>query len=212
MSTRRISCLTSSRRLSPRRGRLVTAVTISIGGRHADVGHQQDLFERFRGVDIDVAGARLRDRRAGRCRRTCRDVSVAAWSAAAPVSACQESHCVSSVSPVSAAGPSSRGWRLADLAPAALPTSRWRSAARCRARAERQRRLGGLHAFGDHLGARKNLLQRLAARQRDPDLPVAAEIAGARQHQIAEPREARTAFRVVRPGRPPAARAPRDRA
>ena len=32
----------------------------SLGGRDADVGHQQDFFERLRGVDVDVARARLR--------------------------------------------------------------------------------------------------------------------------------------------------------
>ena len=46
---------------------------------------------------------------------------------------------------------------------------------------------GRFHAFGHHLHAGHDFGNRPAVRQLDADVPVAAERAGARQHEIAEP-------------------------
>ena len=47
--------MTRSRRLSPRRCALADGLDDLAARRDADVGHQQDLFERLRRVDVDLA-------------------------------------------------------------------------------------------------------------------------------------------------------------
>ena len=56
----RISCLTRSRRLSPRRARSLHGGDDPLGGGDADVGGDQQLFERLDRVDVDRAAALLR--------------------------------------------------------------------------------------------------------------------------------------------------------
>ena len=52
--------------------------------------------------------------------------------------------------------------------------------------AERQRRAGRAYAFGDHAHAAEDLLERAAAAELEADVPVAAEIAGRGQDEVAE--------------------------
>ena len=59
------------------------------------------------------------------------------------------------------------------------------------ARAERQGRPGGAHAFGDHVHPGEDLVQGAAAPEFDADVAVAAEITGAGQDEIPQPAEAR---------------------
>ncbi len=58
------------------------------------------------------------------------------------------------------------------------------------ARAEIERGLGGAQPLGDHALPAQDVLERAAAAELDADLAVAAAMAGAGQHEIAEPAEA----------------------
>ena len=58
------------------------------------------------------------------------------------------------------------------------------------ARAERQRGAGRAHPLGHHSRLREDLGQRAAAAELDADAAVAAQVAGAGQHEIAEAAQA----------------------
>ena len=75
--TRRISCLTRSRRLAPLRDCALDGGDDAVGGGDADVGRDQQLFERLDRVDVDRTGALVPARR--RCGRSRRSARRSAW-------------------------------------------------------------------------------------------------------------------------------------
>ncbi len=73
---------------------------------------------------------------------------------------------------------------------------------------ELNRRASRSDALGDHAGARDNVRDRATARQLDPDVAVAAEVARAGQHEVPEPGQPGERVALRARGPPPAAQFP----
>ena len=205
----RISCLTRSRRLGALRGPVLDRRDDAIGRRDADVGRNQQLLERLDRIDVDRPRCAAPARRPrGRSRRSAR--RSAAWCARGSRGSAEDTHRIRSMtrSPASArcAPQHQRVERLRTSMRPASTSAIWVGDRQLDAvaRAERERRARRAHALGDHLHAGEDVVQRPAARELDPDVAVAAQIAGAGQHEIAEAAQARERFALAarRAGQP----------
>ena len=185
-----------------------------LGRGDADVGRDQQLFERLDGLDVDRPRAPLR--RVGAADdlvEALDDLLLGAGEALA--NAAEEAHHddliraialpVSASARCGAASARRPPARTSDAAVEHLGHLRRDRQLDAVARAERERGAGRLHAFGDHLHAGEDLGERPAARQLDADVPVAAQRARAGQHEIAQAAQARPASRGGRRPRTPAA-------
>ena len=225
----RISSFTRSRRLSPSRAPSRDGRDDPVGRRDADVGGDQQLFERLERLDVDrtASGAQAR-RPGGRSRRSGR--RSAAWCGRDcrgsgrrnPMDDLDHGQDPArSVDPGRARAvqdpPRFRrcGGASARRAPSARRLRPSSTSAICVgdrqldavARAERERGAGRPHAFGDHLHAGENLVRAdVRAPSSMPTWRLRLSLPGARQHQIAEAAQAGERLAPAAGG----AREPRD--